>query len=92
MLVGEVFGTFPVSRQSQAQSSQMLVMSAQGSFRLIKALSKGKNYFAPTLEVEMLRAPTEIPLPASARTGHLRVSSFGDSFISLQAGSPDKVL
>lgn len=81
-LVGDVFGTFPVSRQRQAHSSQMLVISARASFRLIKVLSKGKNYSTHTLEVEMLRVRTEIPLPAFPRMGHLQASSFGDGFIS----------
>lgn len=40
----------------------------------------------------MSRAPAEIPLPASLRRGHPRVSSIGESSISTQIRSPDNAL
>lgn len=70
-----------VSHQSQAHASQMFVIVALGSFRLVKALFKERNYFTSTRRVEMSRAPAEIPLTPSLRRSHPRVSSTGESFI-----------
>lgn len=40
----------------------------------------------------MLRAPAEIPLPASLRRGHPRVRIAGESSIPTQMRSPDSTL
>lgn len=57
---------FLVSHWSQAHSSQMVVISALGSFRPVKALHKERNYFSPVWEVDMPRPPPRslrLPLP-----------------------------